>query len=195
MATRARRVRGSSCKARRTRARQPPARRSPPRVRPRSHAGEERPAKGRSRSSAYPQTRLRWLHGVVHRLEELTTHRVEVDLIAQSLAELVERARRIVAGVVEPSVYGDLHARAQGLEESEADERGPSDGKLVPAREWTKERLEQDDAPKEGGADHRCRATVDECAIDEHIDVVEPIAEDRDACGDRDTVQSERPRS
>jgi hypothetical protein len=74
------------------------------------------------------------------------------------------------------------------LEEREAEERRSGDSQLGPAGERSQRGLQDDDPGEECGADGRGRRAVDDRAIDQQIDVVEPVSEHRDRDGDRDDL-------
>src|SRR5207247_7701217 len=92
-----------------------------------------------------PEARVRGLHRVADRAEQLGAQRLEVDLVAQAERERVERARRVVAGAVEATVDGTLDVRADRREDRDRAERRERDRELVPLREGTQDRLQRDD--------------------------------------------------
>ena len=62
---------------------------------------------------------MRGKHGLRDRTKQVSTQRVEVDLVTQAVAEEIERARGVLARAVEAAVYRVLHAAADRLEERE----------------------------------------------------------------------------
>src|SRR3981081_3864949 len=118
-------------------------------------------------------------------------HGAEVDLIAEAHAEFIERARSVVAGAVKALIHDVLDARPERLEHRETPERGASDRDLVAAGEGCDERLKDHNAAAEHATNHSRRSAVNERPVDDEVDVVEAVAQDRDTSRDRDAVQSE----
>src|SRR5258708_29966380 len=96
----------------------------------------------RSSVSPQPHARVRGLHRVADRADELGADGIEVDLVAQLDAERVERARGVVARAIEAAVDRVLDATAQPLEQGETPKRGRRDRELRPAGQRAEQRLE-----------------------------------------------------
>src|SRR5438477_10090104 len=75
-------------------------------------------------SLAQPHARVRRLHRIAHGVHEIRADRVEIDLLAEACAEVVEGTRGVIARSVEAAVDGPLHAAPKRLEQRDARERG-----------------------------------------------------------------------
>ena len=107
--------------------------------------------------------------------------RVDVDLVAQPLAERVDDRSSVVSGPVEPAVHDTLDATAERLEQRERDERGGGHRERALLGHRREHRLEPDDEPREHGDEDPRHDRPPDRAADEPVDLVQPVAEDRDA--------------
>ena len=130
---------------------------------------------------AQPQRDVRRLQALVDDAAQLAAERVELDLVAQPRAEAGQRLRGVVAAAVEAAVDRRLDAGARGAEQRGDRQRRDRDREArLPDRE-----PDQQHEPEVGGAEQRGERAVDERAVDDDVDVVEAVAEDRDRGGER----------
>ncbi len=128
---------------------------------------------------------MRGLDRAVEDSSQIAVERVEVDLLAEPSAEGLEHARAAVAAAVEAPID-----RAQDPAAGEAEERGDSerragDSQAGVRRERGEGELEQEHGGEVGAGQHRRQRPVDQRAVDDHVDVVEAVAKDRDRRGHR----------
>jgi hypothetical protein len=135
------------------------------------------------RGRSKPERHRCWLHGLMHHSEQLIGQAVEVDLLAESGAERLDRLGGVVLASVKAPVDRLLDAATQWLEQRRHGQGGAGDGRARPVA--TEELSYHNDAggiaQTEDGGERR----VDQGAVDEPVDVVQAIPEDRDAGGDR----------
>src|SRR5579875_637584 len=98
---------------------------------------------------------------------------------------------RVVPLAIEAAVDQLLNAAADGIEESGDRQRRQRDRQVGALRNWIKQVLEEEystrvDPNQDGG-----QAAVDERTVDDPVNVPEPVAQDREAGGDRDRKDAE----
>ena len=101
--------------------------------------------------------------------------RVEVELVAQPAAERLQRERRVVAAAVEAPVHGGLDPRPRGAEQRRHRQRRDRHREARLAHR----EADQEHEPEIGGAERGGQRAVDQRAVDDDVDVVEPVAQDR----------------
>ena len=122
---------------------------------------------------------------------ELGAERLELDLPSQAGAECLERAGGVDLRAVEAAVDERLDPPPGGAEKGGDGEGRSGDGELVPLCEGAERGLEPDD-DAEVEARERCgQEAVDERAVDDPVDLVQAVAEDRDPGSDRDRRERE----
>ena len=112
-----------------------------------------------------------------HGIDERREHGVGPERRLEPMAELGDRARRLVACAVQEPVDAALEAIAQGRRGQRA-HRGRRGGDEPPLA-----RPDRADAEHERGVgahDARAQRAVDERAVEDELDVVQPVADDRD---------------
>jgi hypothetical protein len=127
------------------------------------------------------------LHRLVHHGEQLGRQGVQINLVAEADAEGLHRRGRVVPAAVKAPVDHCLRAASGRLEQGRHDQGRPSHH---PARRVAAHPAEQ--LPQHqhraavDGAQEGAERAVDQRAVDQPVDVVQPEAQDRDACSDRD---------
>ena len=102
---------------------------------------------------------------------------------AQPLEERRHALERLVARAAEAAVDDVLQRRAQRAEGDRHDERRPGGG---PGRVAAQRRSEHQRGERVRRSQQQRQRSVDERAFDRDVDVVEPVAQDRDPDGDRE---------
>jgi len=118
------------------------------------------------------------LHGLLYDRHQLLAQLVQVHLLAQRLTEACHDQGCVILAAIKPSIHQLLHALAQGLEQS-GDEQGGDDKNHRIARS---EKAGQQVLPAEhqqeiGTQKSRGEQTIDQRAIDQHIDIIQAISE------------------
>jgi len=126
------------------------------------------------------------LHCLLYDRHQLLAQLVQVHLLAQRLTEACHDPGCVILAAIKPPIHQPLHALAQGLEQS-GDEQGGDDKNHRIARP---EKAGQQVLPAEhqqeiGTQKSRGEQTIDQRAIDQHIDIVQAISEHGDPCRDR----------
>ena len=112
---------------------------------------------------------------------QLVGERLEVQLVAQPAAERLQRLCGVVAAAVEAPVDGRLdRARAGPNSAATASVETATASPERPDGE-----ADQQHEHQVGRAERRGQPAVDQRAVDDDVNVVEPVAQDRDAGGDR----------
>ena len=89
-------------------------------------------------------------------------------------------------------VNDGLNTMTQGLEEGGNSECRDHDGNIVPLVDDPSEQVLQDkDETNINQGQDRGQAAIDERAIDQHVDVVQSIPQNREPNGERDQKQSD----
>ena len=128
------------------------------------------------------------LHRVEDRGAQLGADRLEVDLVAQPRAEGLERLRGVVAVAVEAPVDGVLDAGTRRAEQRGHRERRDRDGEAGLADRQSHQQHES----QVGRGERRRERAVDQRAVDDDVDVEEPVAQDRGAGREREHGEAER---
>jgi hypothetical protein len=127
----------------------------------------------------------RLVHGLVDHPQELIGQRVQVELLAQAGGEPLDGGRGVVAAPVESSVHDCLDAVAGRLEQGRRGQGGPGHR---PVRRLAAEAAGQLPGHQHGAAVAKPQddgeQPVDQGAVQQPVDVVEAIAQDRDPDGD-----------
>ena len=120
---------------------------------------------------------------------EVADDGVDVDLLTQPVREGCRRALGVDACPVEPTIDRAVDARPNGLEEPRDDERRDGDGhRLRPEHRAERTLQDEHDGDVRREQDDR-HETVRDAAADQPVDVVQPVAHDRDTNRERDRVQ------
>ena len=128
---------------------------------------------------------MRGLHRLLRDTAQLGAQRVEVDLVAQPARERRERLRRVVAAAVEAAVHRRLDAGARGPEQRRDRQRRRRDREPGVRRQRLEHELEEQHDHEVGGGQRGRQRAVDERAVDDDVDVVEPVSQDRHRSGRR----------
>src|SRR2546421_7725058 len=130
---------------------------------------------------AQPQRDMRWLHGLLNVVEQVLTQLAQVYFTAKCCAESLQCPGCIILATVEATIDKRLQTMAQGLEESrDGERRGNNDDWRLRglSSEQAHQRLQTDhEANVDQCQDSRQRA-IDQGAIDQHIDIVQTMAQD-----------------
>ena len=148
---------------------------------PRRWPARRATASQRSRLAPQPQRHVCGLHRLAHDAREVGAQRVEVDLLAQPRAERLERAARRRSG----------GGRSAGRPAAASRDRSGRNSAATTSVETAIARFEppandvnsltSSTSADVRGAEHRGQRAVDQRPVDDDVDVVEPVAQDRDA--------------
>src|SRR5215218_3936157 len=143
---------------------------------PREPAEPEEVALG---TVAQPERQMHRLHRLGEHAEQLAVQAVDVHLVAQMGGEALERERGVVLVPVEAPVDHPLDPSARGPEQGRDRERRSGDCEARVLSQRVDDQLQHEDGQQVGGAEQRGEPAVDERAVDDDVDVVEPVAQDR----------------
>jgi hypothetical protein len=136
-----------------------------------------------------PHGHVRQPQPLPHRRDDRRQHRLGRQRALQPLAELGQRGVRLAAPAVEQPVDRPLQARPGGREEHRDDAgRDQRDRQVVLAPQ---RRAEVADHEHVDADDQHGERAVDQRAVDDDVDAVEPVAEHRDRDRDRQAEQHE----
>jgi hypothetical protein len=110
--------------------------------------------------------------------------RVQVDLVPQAGAERLDRPSRVVAAAVETPIHHSLDAVAEWLEQSRHHQGGAGHGQGRLPADRVNELSEAEHAAGIDDAEQRREQAIDQRAVDEPVDVVQLVAQDRHAGSD-----------
>ena len=110
------------------------------------------------------------LHGLVDNAPQVVAERVEIDLIAQTGAERLEPAHRVVLAPEEAAVDAGLDPAPRGLEQRGDGERRARDGEPAASRQAAEDELQQQHAAEIRARERRRQRAVDERPVDDHVD-------------------------
>ncbi|HVF78545.1 MAG TPA: hypothetical protein VNA28_09625 [Solirubrobacteraceae bacterium] len=131
-----------------------------------------------------------------HRLRDdraqLAAKGIEVDLVAQARAEGRQRAGRVVALAVEATIDERLDAASGRPEQCCHRERGAGDRQSRALSQRRQHQPEQQHQSEVGARERQRQHAVDERAVDDDVDVVQAVAQDRHARRERDRRQREQ---
>jgi hypothetical protein len=130
-----------------------------------------------------PQRRPGGFHGPVDHSKQLGREGVQVHFVAEAGAEGLDRPGRVVATPVEAPVHGGLDAAAG---RSEHCCRGQGRGSDQPARRVRTGAGHQHEQQRSGHIaqpEGRGEQPVDQGAVDDPVDVVQPVLQHRDRDG------------
>src|SRR5690242_13600297 len=134
-------------------------------------------------SGAEPKREMRWLHRISYDMQQLVGERLQVNLLPERRRQPGQRAGGIIAAAVEAAINASLEATAQRLKER-GDNKGRRDDSqrrfLPNASHCLDERLSANHTKEVDASEDGSQRTVDQCPIDEQIDVKELIAQDGD---------------
>src|SRR6266511_1816233 len=135
-----------------------------------------------------PQRHLGRLHRLLDHPQQFSRQDLQVDLLAQPRAERLDRLGGVVAAPVEAPVDRPLDAAAGRLEHRGDRHGGHGDGQ---ARGPPQELAEPQGHSGIGATQQQREQPVGQCAADDAVQVVEPIAEDRRADRQRQDRQTD----
>ena len=116
--------------------------------------------------------------GVEHDRAELGADGLQVDLLAEAARERLKGERRVVPASVEAAVDDGLDAAAEGPEQSGNRQRGRRDGQVGLAGQRLDGQPEQQHGDQVDDRKRRGERRVDQRAVDDDVDVVEPVPQD-----------------
>src|SRR5712692_1577387 len=127
------------------------------------------------------------LHGLLDHRHEMLTQLRQINLIAKCGTESRHRASSIILAAIETTIDDGLDAMAQGLEESSNEEgRDHDSDRVILVEHPLEQRLQHKNEAKVKQGEQSSQAAIHKGAVDEHVDVVESIPQDREPNGERD---------
>ena len=123
------------------------------------------------------------------RLDDAGQHGLGGRRHLEATSQAGNRRRRIVALAVEQVVDGALQPVAQRVEHERHQPRGDDRG--ADSHLLAQERPRERDHDCVGAHDAGRQCAVEQCAIDDDVDLVQPVAQDRDARDDRQGDEAE----
>src|SRR5829696_2346503 len=126
------------------------------------------------------------LYRLLDHSQEFIRQVLEVHLVSQPAREAFQGLRGIVLLAIEATIDEGLYATTQRGEQGGYRQRGGHHGELrllYLAGESTEDRLNPYHAPEVHEQEHQRQRTVDQGAVDDHVDVVESVAEYSGAYG------------
>src|SRR5229473_6038244 len=121
-----------------------------------------------------------------HRYEMLAQLR-QINLIAKCGTESRHRASSIILAAIETTIDDGLDAMAQGLEESSNDEgRDHDSDRIILVEHPLEQGLQSKDEAKVKQGEQSSQAAIHERAVDQQVDIVQPIAQNREPNRERD---------
>src|SRR5215211_228246 len=136
---------------------------------------------------------MRGLHRLLYHPHQIVAQGVQIRLVSELGGEGFEGLSRVIFAAVEALVYEPLDTASQGHEQRSDREGGDNhrEGGLLAGKD-DEEPLQQNDAAEVEGNQRGRQRTVDESAVDDEIDLVEPVARYSDPHGDRDAYQADQ---
>src|SRR2546421_8245528 len=126
---------------------------------------------------------MRWLHRLVDHYQQLFAQLVQINFTAQGSAKGSQRLLRVILMSIETAINEVLNSVAQGLNESSYCQcRDHNNHRLrsLP-REQPDEALQSEDEAHVERYQDACQQDVYQRAIDQNINIVQTIAQDRSA--------------
>src|SRR5579863_4623947 len=134
-----------------------------------------------------PERDVARLHRLLHHREQVLAQLRQINLIAKSGAKSSQRFGGIILAAVEAPVDDALDATAQGLEESGNDESRDHNGdRVILVEQPLKQRLQGNNEAKVQQGEQCSQAAIHQGAVDQQINVVESIAQNREPNRERD---------
>ncbi len=123
-----------------------------------------------------PQRDIRGLHGLLHHRDQVLAQLRQIDLITQGGTEGRHRASSIILAPVEATVDDRLEAPSQWLEQGGNDEgRDHDSDRVILVEHPLEQRLQSNNEAKVQQGQQSSQAAIHQCAIDQHVDIVESI--------------------
>src|SRR2546423_5801284 len=124
----------------------------------------------------------------------MLTQLVQVNFVAQGGAEGCHGLDSIILAAVEATIDDGLDTMAQGLEESNNDQRRNHDSdRIILVVHPLEQRLQGKNEAKIQQSEQSGQAAIHQCAIDQHVDIVEPVPQNREPNGERDQEKGDGP--
>src|SRR5579859_3098429 len=143
---------------------------------------------------AHPERDIFRLHRLFDHRQEMLAQLRQVNLVAQRCTECCYRAGSIILTAIEAMIDDGLNAVTQRLEDGRNHQGGDHDGNVaIGVDDAAQEGLQSDDAAEVNQGQYDCERAIDQRAIDEQVDVVESIAQNREPYGERDQEQGGGP--
>jgi hypothetical protein len=121
---------------------------------------------------------LHWLDNLIDHGQQLTGQGVQVNLVSEPRAEGLDRLGRVVAAAVKASVDGLLDASAQGRNRAAATRVAPATASFG-FPDADKQLPKRQDRASITQAQDRGQACIHHGAVDQPVDVAQPVAQDR----------------
>src|SRR5918996_4584922 len=134
---------------------------------------------------------MRGTHRLVDDAEQIGRESLEVDLVAEPRREVLQRLRGVELRPIETAVDEALDTPSGRSEQSRHGQRRARHCELRLSRERTRDHLKRCDCYDVSKCERDGQRTVDECPVDDDVDVVQTVPEDRyaDRHGDEEEGQ------
>src|SRR5260370_25195187 len=134
------------------------------------------------------------LHRLLDHCYEMLAQLRQINLVAKCGTESRHRASSIILATIEATIDDGLDAMAQGLEESCNDERRDHDSdRVILVEHALEQRLQRNNEAKVQQGEQNRQAAIHYGAVDQHVDIVKSIAQNREPNGERDQEQGDGP--
>ena len=111
----------------------------------------------------------------------------QLNLVAKCGTEGRHRASSIILAAVEATIDDGLDAMAQRLEESRNDKRRDHDSdRVILVEQPLEQRLQRNNEDKVKQSEQSRQAAIHQGAVDQYVDIVEPVPQNREPNGERD---------
>src|SRR6266568_1730741 len=141
---------------------------------------------------AQPQRDKSRLHRLLHDGQQLLAQLLQVHFLAQGGAESCHRLGSVIFAAIEAPVNDPLDTTAERLEQQGDSQRGEDDGHAaVIADDATQQRGKANDEAHVDRRQDDCQRAIHQRAIDERINVPQPIPQHGETKRERDQEQQE----
>src|SRR6266513_5982267 len=129
-----------------------------------------------------------WLHRLLNHCHQLCAKLVQVHLIANGRTKRSDRAGCVIPATVEATVDQRTSAIMQWLEQKPYQKRGSDNRQLVSLYECETacNVLEREHADFVDHSQHNRQGAIDQRAVNDDINVIEPVTQNGKANGERD---------
>src|SRR5205809_3061767 len=134
-----------------------------------------------------------WLHHLLNPRRQLSAYLVQVHFIADNCTKCSDRAGCVILATVEATVYERMRAIVQWLEQKPYQKRGSDNRQLVSPYEGETacNVLEREHADFVDHSQHNRQGAIDQRAVNDEINVIEPVAQNGKANGERDQEEGD----
>ncbi len=136
---------------------------------------------------AHPQRDMRRLHRLLNDRHQVLAQVLSDPPHCAACAKGGQRASRIILAAIEAAIDEGLDAMAQGLEERRNDEgRDHDSDRVILVEQPLEQRLQRNNEAKVQQGEQSRQAAIHQRTVDQHVDIVESIAQNREPNGERD---------